>query len=169
MIKWEGKEIKENNRVEISKRKAYEGYPTGIGSATTVTRKAICAEGKLVELSKDSVKGKEVSCNIAKIRSRIVCLEKRAMEGVEVEGGWRNWKGKTVKNIYTDGSWKEVNSVRSMMVGGGKVQAGGAIVLAGDNWYSPLYVEMDLDDTEGAFQVETISLLGGCLIGEDKK
>jgi len=43
------------------------------------------------------------------------------------------------------------------MVGGGEVQAGGAIVLAGDNWYSPLYVEMDLE-TEGAFQVETISL-----------
>ena len=72
------------------------------------------------------------------------------------------------KNIYTDGSWKEVKTVRSMMLGGGLVKAGGAIVLAGENWYSPLFVEMDLD-TEGAFQVETISLLGGCLIGEDKQ
>ena len=56
--------------------------------------------------------------------------------------------------------------MRSLMLGGGKVKAGGAVVLAGNNWYSPLFVEMDME-TEGAFQVETISLLAGCLIAEE--
>jgi len=106
VVKWEGREIKENNRVKISKRKAYEGYPTGMGSSMSASREEICSEGKLVELSKDSVKGKEVSCNIAKIRSRIVCAEKRIVERVEEEGGWRKWRGKTIKNIYTMGREK---------------------------------------------------------------
>ena len=101
VVKWEGKRIRENNRVKISRRDGYEGYPTGMGSSTTVTRKEVCAEGKLVELSKDSVKGKEVTCNIAKIRSRIVCLEKRDKKEDEEVGGWKDWKGKTFRNIYT--------------------------------------------------------------------
>ncbi len=53
-----------------------------------------------------------------------------------------------------------------MMLGGGKVQAGGGLVLEGENWYSPLFVEMDME-TEGAFQVETVTLLTECLIAED--
>ncbi len=43
VVKWEGKEIKENNRVKINKRDGYSGYPTGMGSATMVARGSICA------------------------------------------------------------------------------------------------------------------------------
>ncbi len=50
--------------------------------------------------------------------------------------------------------------------GRGEYQSRWGIILAGENWYSPLFIEMDLE-TEGAFQVETISLLAGSVIGKD--
>jgi hypothetical protein len=82
--------------------------------------------------------------------------------------GWKKWEGKKIKGVFTDGSWKKTNSVRSIMLGGGNIKAGGAVVLAGENWYSPLFIEMDLD-TEGAYQTEVISLLAGCLAVEGEE
>jgi hypothetical protein len=164
VIKWEGKGIKEGVRVKMSSRKNYEGYATGMGSKTIMSREEVCSENRLVELGKDSIKGREASCEVRAIR------EKRGILKGEIvyenrDYGWRKWEGKTIKGVYTDGSWKKTNSVGSMMLGGGKIKAGGAVVLAGENWYSPLFIEMDLE-TEGAYQTEVISLLAGCLAVE---
>ena len=48
--------------------------------------------------------------------------------------------------------------MRSLLLDKGRVVAGGGIVLSDGNWFSPIFVEMDVETT-GAFPVETISLL----------
>ena len=45
------------------------------------------------------------------------------------------------------------------------MKAGGGIVVAGEGWYSPLRVLMDVE-VDSAFPVETITLLVSCLIAE---
>jgi hypothetical protein len=190
---WEGKRIEVGRRVKVNKRNKYEGYPMGMGSRKVMRREEIGEEGVLVELSKDRVKGREMTCNLAAMRTRVLELGKkiikRGQEESEEEGsttdesssssseegslleeekGWEKWKGKSIKRIYTDGSYKEDKTMRSMMLGGHKVTAGGGIVIQGDDGlYTPLRILMDVE-VESAFPVETITLIASCLIGEGK-
>ncbi len=55
-------------RVKVSRRNKFEGYPTGMGARERMKRELIAEEKKLVELSKDSVKGREMSCEVMEIR-----------------------------------------------------------------------------------------------------
>ena len=65
-------------RVKVSRRNNYEGYPTGMGSRRVMRREMIGDEGILVELSRDSVKGREMTCCIEALRKRTMGLgEKR--------------------------------------------------------------------------------------------
>jgi hypothetical protein len=132
VIKWEGREIREGSRVKVSSRKDYEGYATGMGSRVSMNRKEVCSENRLVEIGKDSVKGRETSCEVRAIRER-KGMTKEEILYEERDYGWKKWEGKKIKGMYTDGSWKKTKSVGSMMLGGGKVKAGGAVVIAGDN------------------------------------
>ena len=145
-----------------------------------IRRDAIGIEGILVELSKDSVRGREMTCNIAAMRKRTLdiggeirgkgCHNDKDRWGTnhgeeDNELGWMKWKGKKITRMYTDGSYKEEKTLRSMLLGGHKVKAGGGIVVAGEGWYSPLRVLMDVE-VDSAFPVETITLLVSCLIAE---
>ena len=110
---------------------------------------------ELYELGRDSAKGKALTCRISAVRKRKIA----PLQTVEVEEyGWAKWTGKTFNKIFTDGSWKKENTVRSLLLNKGKVIAGGGIVLSDGNWFSPIFVEMDVE-TSGAFPVETVSLL----------
>ena len=87
-------------------------------------------------------------------------------ERKEKEMEWTKWKGKKIKNIYTDGSYKENKTMKTMMLGGHKVKAGGGMVVQDEEgYYHPLRVIMDVE-VESAFPVETITLLAACIIGE---
>ena len=79
---------------------------------------------------------------------------------------WTIWKGKTIKKICTDGSYKEEKTQKTMMLGGHRIKAGGGIaILTDDGLFSPLRVLMDIE-VDSAFPVETISLMAGCVIAE---
>ena len=109
----------------------------------------------LCELGKDCAKGKALTCSILSVKNRKIAGDRERK--IEM-GEWVEWKGKTFNKIYTDGSWKKVNTVASLLLDKGKVKAGGGIVLTDGNWFSPIAVEMDME-TESAFDPETISLL----------
>ena len=72
-----------------------------------------------------------------------VGMEMKHNEG-EDELGRIKWKGKKITRMYTDGSYKEDKTLKPMLLGGHKVKAGGGIVVAGEGWYSPLRVLMDV-------------------------
>ena len=76
---------------------------------------------------------------------------------------WGKWRGKGFKELYTDGSYKPLHTVRSLLLGGSKVKAGGAVILERDGRYAPIFIEMDVK-IENAFQTEAISIIAGCLI-----
>ena len=151
-----------------------------MGSRKVIRRDTIGEEGMLVELSKDSVRGREMTCSIAAMRKRTLDkgveirvrggnnnkdrVDINQLEG-EDELGWMKWKGKKITRMYTDGSYKEEKTLKTMLLGGHKVIAGGGIVVAGEGWYSPLRVLMDVE-VDSAFPVETITLLVSCLIAE---
>ena len=119
--------------------------PNGNGIKESNEGDMIVEEGILVELSRDSVKGREMTCCVEALRKRtlgIGGIKKRIGqkqgEGNEVEfseyekGGeleWSVWKGKKIKKIYTDGSYKEEKTLKTMMLGGHKIKAGGGIAI----------------------------------------
>jgi hypothetical protein len=86
---------------------------------------------------------------------------RNASEDAEEER-WRMWEGRSFKKIYTDGSYKKIHTLRSLLMGGGTIKEGGAIVIAEEGgYYSPIRIDMDFE-VESAFPVETISILGAC-------
>ena len=67
---WEGKKVEVGQRVKVNRRNNYEEYQTGMGSRRVMRRDTIGGEGILVELSRDSVKGREMTCCIEAMRKR---------------------------------------------------------------------------------------------------
>ena len=189
VIIWEGKHMEVGRRVKVSKRNNYRGYPMGMGSRKVIKRTDIGMEGILVELSKDSVKGREMTCSIAAMRKRTLGLGedmgKRSRRSkadkstgeddsnieepdTNEEVGWAKWKGRTIKKIYTDGSYKEEKTLKTLLLGGHRVKAGGGIVIQDEEgFFTPIRVVMDIE-VDSAFPVETITLLTGCIIGGGK-
>ena len=114
-------------------------------------------------LSKDNVKGRKRALGLGglirkKLRGKTKDGERDdgttgGEEGpIEEEGEqnkkemeWTKWKGRKIVKIYTDGSYKEERTMKTMMLGGHKVKAGGGIVIQDeDGYYSPLRVLMDV-------------------------
>ena len=83
-----------------------------MGSKAIMSREEVCAEDRLVELGKDYVKGREASCEVRAMREKKGMLREDIIYE-ERDYGWKKWEGKTVRGIYTDGSWKRTNSVGS--------------------------------------------------------
>jgi hypothetical protein len=83
-------------RVKVSKRNNYRGYPMGMGSRKVIKRTDIGMEGILVELSKDSVKGREMTCSIAAMRKRTL--------GLGEDMGKRSRRSKADKSTGEDDS-----------------------------------------------------------------
>ena len=127
VIVWEGNKIEVGRRVKVNKRNKYEGYTTGMGGRKVMRRETIGEEGVLVELSKDYVRGREMTCSIAamrkrtlevgeRIRGRGITNNKNTMDvnccDGEDELGWMKWKGKKITRMYTDGSHKEEKNTK---------------------------------------------------------
>ena len=156
VMEWSRKGKRGGDRLEVKTVGNYSKYPTGMGTRNWIDFQVLRdSTSKLFELGRDSAKGKALTCSISAVRNRKIAPRKT----VETEEfGWAKWKGKTFNKIYTDGSWKKEDTVRSLLLNKGKVTAGGGIVLSDGNWFSPIFIEMDVETT-GAFPVETISLL----------
>ena len=86
VIVWEGKKLKVGKRVKVSKRNKYEGYTTGMGSRKVIRRDTIEEKRILVELSKDSVRGREMTCSIAAMIKRTLDIGGE----IRVRGGNNN-------------------------------------------------------------------------------
>ncbi len=137
-----------------------------MGADLSISRQELGKERILVELGLDNVKGREMGCTIMGMRKRRINEEEKGGEGdIEEDDGWKIWKGKTFKYIYTDGSWKREKSMSSNMLDSGTVKVGGAIIIADDNWFSPIAVDMDVE-VGSAHEVEGIMALGACVIAE---
>ena len=98
-----------------------------MGARERMTREEIGMEGKLEELGRDSIGGKELSSEIINIRDRRMLGVRYIQGGNNIRGGlrsgaskettscetgnreekreeiWERWRGKGFKEIYTDG------------------------------------------------------------------
>ena len=62
-------------------------------------------------------------------------------------------------SVFTDGSWRKSETLRSLLKGEGQINAGGAIVLCkGGKRMVGIRIEIDVEE-ESAFEVELISLI----------
>ena len=98
IIRWEGGNIVPGRRVKVSNKSNYAGYPTGMGSNITVPREYIGKTGKLVELSRDNVKGKEKKWELISGVSAREVTTLTGNLGSHVGGG-----GNRTPNLYDTG------------------------------------------------------------------
>ena len=164
VMEWTHKGNKKGRRLEVSTEENYGKYPTGMGSRNWIDREVLReGAGELYELGRDCAKGRALTCSVMGSRKRKIAKERARL--IE-KGEWMKWEGKPFTKIYTDGSWKKENTVASLLLNTGKVVAGGGMVLTDGNFFSPIYVEMDVE-TESAFNVETIMLIAGYEVGRE--